>query len=111
MRDGRERAPQDGRARRARATGAGWARGVWTGRPWLEKASGRRAGSGYAHDSRMRAAVGKENVAVFFLRNHVVLKVDRRRPVGLIVGRASERAIQTGTRLDERPCASIIIFF
>jgi hypothetical protein len=61
---------------------------------------------------RMRAAAGKENVAVFFyffwIRETAsyVLKVEAL--LGLIVRQAWEHYCTNGTRLDGRLCASII---
>jgi hypothetical protein len=63
----------------------------------------------------MRATMGKENVAMFFIfiffwRNHVVLKVKWRRPVGPDCWTGLGMSRPGGTRLDERSCASIIFF-
>jgi hypothetical protein len=72
---------RDGRARRARASvagwvsaigvsdGTGWARGIWTGRPprWRRLAAGGRR-DGCAHSSCMRVIVRNEMLLCFFFR-------------------------------------------
>jgi hypothetical protein len=54
-------------------------------------------------------AVGKGNITVFFLRNHVMLKVERRRPVGPDHWAGPGTSRPDRTRLDRRSCASIIV--
>ena len=72
---------------------------------------GRRGGC--ARGGCMPAAMGNENVVVFFfvfffLRNRVVLKVERRRPVGPDRWAGPGTSHPDGTRLDERSYANII---
>jgi hypothetical protein len=108
----REQAVQDGRAAATRRSGRaaygregrGWRRPPCWRRP---AASGRHGGC--ARSGRMHAAVVKGNAAVFFLRNHVVLKVKRRRPVGPDRWAGSRTSRLDRTRLDGRSCANIII--
>jgi hypothetical protein len=69
-RDGRERASRDERTAAARWSGcvaSGQEGRGWRRPPrWRSPAAGRGRG-GCAHGGRMHAAVGKENVAVFFI--------------------------------------------
>jgi hypothetical protein len=88
----------DGHAIGARQSGH--ATSEQKGRGWRSLPRWRRPATGGRHgecacDGRMHATVGKGNVAMFFLRNRVIPKVERRRSVGPIVGQAYERAIQT----------------
>jgi hypothetical protein len=108
----REQAVQDGASG---SNEAEWARGVETERPRLEKAavlekaSGERAARWMRPQRSHACGGGKRKCRCFFLRNHVVLKVKRRRPVGPDRWAGSRTSRLDRTRLDGRSCASIII--